>query len=459
MTTRADTVTKAFVAAACCCAGVLQGCASYHARPLDPAASARGLQARTLSDPGLLHFVAANVPGAPSPVRWNLATLTAAAAYERPDIRIAAGQVRVAEAGERTAAAWPNPELSLGPSYYAALFEPSPWEIGPTITQLIQTAGKRAAELARARARSRSARQQLAVAVWAVRSHVRTALIDLWAARRRLALSRAYDAAARQVTALVAGRYQAGAVSAAALTAQQLTGTQAALSLVATERQERLATAALATAIGVPVAAIEAAPIDLSEIDRPAPVGDLGALRQRALAQRPEVLDALARYEAAEATLRLEVARQYPDLNIGPGYQYNQGQQQFILAISLPLPILNQNQGPIAAARAARQVAADDFDRVQTTVLGQIETAVTDWQASRAEARRAGGLLRLADRTVRMDRAAFAAGQIGRLELAGAELARAQTELGALAAGADERTALGRLEDALHHPFIGAKER
>ncbi|MBV8578644.1 MAG: TolC family protein [Acetobacteraceae bacterium] len=194
-------------------------------------------------------------------------------------------------------------------------------------------------------------------------------------------------------------------------------------------------------------------------MDRLAPVGDLGALRARALTQRPEILDALARYEAAEATLRLEVARQYPDLNIGPGYQYNQGQNQFILAISLPLPILNQNQGPIAAARAAREVAAAEFDKVQTTVLGQLETAVADWRASHTEAERTRGLLRLADKTVRTDRTAFEAGQVGRLQLAGSELARAQTELGALAASTDEHAALGRLEDAFHHPFIGTKDR
>jgi len=301
---RADTVRQAFVTAGLCCIGVLQGCASYHARPLDPATSARGLETRSLNDPGLLRFVTANAR--PAPVRWNLATLTAAALYERPDTKIAAAQIQVAEAGERTAAEWPNPELSLSPSYYAALFGPSPWEIGPTITQLIQTAGKRSAEIAQARERTRSARQQLAVTVWELRNQVRSALIDLWAARRRLALSRAYAAAARQVTRLVSERYAAGAVSAAAVTAQQLTDTQAALSLVGAERQEHLATAALATAVGVPVAAIEAAPIDLSEMDRLAPVGDLDALRARALTQRPEILDALARYEAAEATLRLE---------------------------------------------------------------------------------------------------------------------------------------------------------
>ncbi len=459
MARRADRVTNAIVAASLCCLGVLQGCAHYHAQPLDPAASAWGLQTRSLNDPDLLHFVSVSLRRTATPVRWDLATLTAAAAYERPDARIAFGQIQAAEAGERTAAEWTNPVLSLSTSYYTALFDPSPWEAGPSISQLIQTAGKRSAAIAEARERTHSARQQLALAAWQFRSQVRSALIELWTARKRLALARAYNEAAHRVTTLTSERYDAGAVSAAAVGAQRLTDTQAALSLTAAERQEHLAAAGLAAAVGVPVAAVEAARIDLSEMDRLAPVTNLDALRLSALTQRPEVLDALARYEAAEAALRLEVARQYPDLSIGPGYQYNQGQHQFSLGISLPLPILDQNQGPIAKARAARQVAAADFEKAQTSVLSEVETAVTDWRASHEEAQRTQGLLRLADETVRSERAAFQAGQIGRLQLAGAELARAQTQLGALAASADERVALGHLEDAFHHQFIGVKEK
>jgi len=450
---------RSLTAAALCCAGVLPGCARYEAQPLDPAASARDLQTRSLDDPDLLHFVSVNLRRTASPVRWDLAALTAAAAYERPDARIAIGQIQAAEAGERTAAEWPNPVLSLGANYFTALYEPSPWEAGPSISQLIQTAGKRSAAIAEARARTHSARQQFALAAWQLRSQVRSALIDLWAGRRRLALARAYNHASHRVTMLTSARYDLGAVSAAALGTERLTEMQAELGLTAAERQEHLAAASLATAVGVSVAAIETAPIDLSDLDRLAPVTDLDALRLSALTQRPEVLDALARYDAAEAALRLEVARQYPDLTIGPGYQYNQGQHQFSLAISLPLPILDQNQGPIATARATRQVAAADFDKIQTTVLGEVETAVTDWQASQEEVRRTQRLLRLADATVRSERAAFRAGQIGSLQLAEAELVRAQTELGALAASADQRTALGRLEDAFHHGFIGVKRK
>src|SRR3984957_3887059 len=266
MTRRADRVTNAIVAVFLCWLGVLPGCARYQAQPLDPAASARGLQTRRLDDPDLLHCVSANLRRTVAPVRWDLATLTAAAACERPDARIAIGQIEAAEAGERTAVEWPNPVLSLSANYYTALFEPSPWEVGPSISQLIQTARKRPAEIAEPRERTLLPRQQLALDVWRVRSQVRSALIDLWAARKRLALARAFNTTAHRVTLLTSERYDAGAVSAAALRGQGLTETQAGLSSIVAERDEHLAAAALATAVGISVVAIETVPIDLSEM-------------------------------------------------------------------------------------------------------------------------------------------------------------------------------------------------
>ena len=83
-----------------------------------------------------------------------------------------------------------------------------------------------------------------------------------------------------------------------------------------------------------------------------------------------------------------------------------------------------------------------------------IDTAVTDWHASRAEARTARTLRATAGSSVARQRSAFNAGQIGRLRLIGAELALVQTEQGALAASVQERAALGVMETALYHPFL-----
>ncbi len=74
-------------------------------------------------------------------------------------------------------------------------------------------------------------------------------------------------------------------------------------------------------------------------------------------AHSPLMLVTLAEYEAAERTLALEVRKQIPDLQIGPGYGKLDGPDEFMMGISLPLPLLNANRQAIAEARARREVA------------------------------------------------------------------------------------------------------
>ncbi|MCA9298720.1 MAG: TolC family protein, partial [Phycisphaerales bacterium] len=64
-----------------------------------------------------------------------------------------------------------------------------------------------------------------------------------------------------------------------------------------------------------------------------------------------------ASYEVAEQSLRLEVRRQYPDLSIGAGYGRESGEDRLLLGLSIPVPLWNRNQGPIAEAEAARERA------------------------------------------------------------------------------------------------------
>lgn len=96
-----------WLAPSCLLIPLLAGCATFHARPLRPEASAAALRQRSLSDPRLLRFVSLQLQR-PIEHRWDLDALTLAALYERPDMPIAATQVEVAEAGEVTAREWPN---------------------------------------------------------------------------------------------------------------------------------------------------------------------------------------------------------------------------------------------------------------------------------------------------------------------------------------------------------------
>ena len=445
---------KTRLSAALLVSALLAGCASYTPQPIHPDKTADALAERTLSDPRLLRFLAAQLHKSGAPP-WNLSTLSLVAAYERPDMPLAEARLLEAKGGETTAAALPNPNLQLAPTYDTTTTAP-PWTVGPVVTFLIQSYGARPARIAQARARTEQAREAIAVTSWKLRGKVRTAMLDLWAAQQAAALAAQRASLAERYRAVVAQRYQAGMVSAATLTTATLALDQAELELASQRRASRLGRGSLAAALGVPTTALDGIDLDMRGIAHPRPPGRLEPLVHEALTSRPEVLAALAHYAAAEAALRLAVAQQYPALDIGPGYHYDQGDNKFMLSISLPLPILNQNQGPIAQARAARRVAAEEFLATQTNVLAEIDQARTDWHASVSELDSARRLRKAAADALKREQDAFAAGQIGRLRILGARLAYLQAQQGALSASVHERNALGRLEAAFHHPFLVA---
>ncbi|HET9148758.1 MAG TPA: TolC family protein [Acetobacteraceae bacterium] len=430
---------------------LLAGCARYTARPISPAANAMALSARRLNDPKLLRFLTAM--GHPAP-RWGIDTLTLVAVYERPDLRIVNANYAIAQGGLTTAAAIPNPVLGLSPSYNATAPFPSPWKIGPVVSFLITSFGARSANIAAARADIAAAREAVLTAGWQERARVRNALLALWQARAQAQLtSRSAHFAASGLTVL-SQRYASGMVSATALNLQRLTAEQARFAATEAVRRQRLARASLAAAIGLPKAALNGVPLDLAAFDHVEAPRGLAVLARQALVRRPAVQAALARYAAAQDRLRVAIDGQYPAFNIGPGYHFDQGNNKFLLTLALPLPIFNQNQGPIAVARARRRLAAAQFDQVQQRVLGAIDTARTNWRASRdvtlAAERAADG----AERNEAAARSDFRAGATGRLRLIGAQQAAILAEQDALTARIQARTALGQLEDALHHVFF-----
>lgn len=97
-------------------------------------------------------------------------------------------------------------------------------------------------------------------------------------------------------------------------------------------------------------------------------------LQQAAMLNRLDIRAALARYGAAEAKLRLEIARQYPDVVLSPGYSYDQGDKIWSLGLSTLLSLLNRNEGNIAEAEAQREVEAAKFKALQTKVIGELES-------------------------------------------------------------------------------------
>ncbi|SKA34850.1 Outer membrane protein TolC [Enhydrobacter aerosaccus] len=441
------------------------GCASYTARPIEPAATAAALEKRSLDDAGLQSFLAAARPqqAAANTASWDLSSLTLAALYFHPDLEISKARLALARAGVKTAGQLPNPTFTLDPTQHGVVVDPSPWTVGFLITFVLETAGKRDKRLEQARNLVDAARQDLATAGWQVRGGVRTGLLDLWAAdgRHRLAVRR--QAVQEQVVALLERRFGAGEASALDVARERIALGQARLALREAERQAADARARLATAVGVPLRAVEALRPAFAAFDDPLRTPDpaalsAGEMRRTALRARTDVLGLLAQYEAAQSALKLAIAKQYPDLSVGPGYAYDQGDNLYTFAVGTEVPILNQNQGPIAEAEARRGEAAARVVALQATVIGSIDRSLAAWQSAGRGLGTAEELVRAETlRRARIERA-VRLGEADRLAGLTAELEQVVVEQARFEAIVQQREALAQIEDALQVPMFDADE-
>jgi outer membrane protein TolC len=434
------------------------GCVRYEARPLSPPATAASLETRSLADPGLRTFIATNLhrtlPEWP-PSALDFDTLTLVAFYFHPSLDVARAQWGVARAAVTSAGGRPNPVLSAIPGY---TLNPaagvSPWIPAVTLDIPVETAGKRGHRIAQAQGLSEAARLNLTTVAWQVRANLRAALLDYTAAQHRTKLLDQQLAAQQQIVALLEQRFEAGAIARPELALPRLALARTGAEAADAQRAAAEARARIAEALGLPLKAVAEARFDFTlEL----PTGTLAKLtadaaRQRALLGRADVLAALADYAATEAALQLEIAKQYPNVHISPGYQFDQGEHKWTLGISAELPVLNQNQGPIAEARARRQEAAARFVALQARIIAEVDRALAGLAATTDQVRRQVQLADLAREQSTAVDALLKAGAADQLELATAQLEARVNDLALLDAQVKAQAAVGQLEDAIQLP-------
>ena len=218
-------------------------------------------------------------------------------------------------------------------------------------------------------------------------------------------------------------------------------------------RQKEQARVRLADAIGVPLHAMDGANISCEEIQRVPDAIATNDIRLRALVNRTDILAALADYAAAQSALQLEIAKQYPDIHIGPGYQLDQTDNKWTLGVTLELPILNRNKGPIAEAEAHRTGSAAQFLALQARVTSQIDTAMAASHNATAQFQAADALLSDLHKRGETARANYELGEISKLEYLGMRLETASGALARLQALNEIQQAVGDLEEALQGPL------
>ena len=435
------------------------GCARFHSQPISPGKNAAELERRSLDALELrsfleksLHQQFATWPTA----SWNFEMLAGAALYYHPDLAVARAQWRIAQGGEKTAAQRPNPTLSVSPQYTVNVTEPSPWVVAASLDIPLETAGKRGYRRAQAAHLSNAARLNIATVAWQVRSSVRGAMLDVVAAGLRAEGLQKQLVLQQRLVERTEQQREAGAISDSEALPLRLALSKARVDLADAQRSEAEARARLAEAIGVSLHALDQVSFDLDLRRQPISAAELSSAeaRRAALQNRADILGALEEYNASQSALQLEIAKQYPDIHIQPGYEYDQGANKWsVIGLSLELPILNQNQGPIAEAKARREESAAKFNALQAKVLAEIERSVAVYRSAETNLSTLEGLGAMQARRTESISAQVRAGASDELELLNAQFEAASTALLELDGEIKLQQALGALEDAIQRPF------
>ena len=386
------------------------------------------------------------------PMAWDFDLLALAAYYYQPSLDIARAEWSVATAGKVTAGERPNPSVSLSGTYDTTM--PPPWIPGATFDIPIEMAGKRGYRLAQAQYLSDAARWNLLAAVWRVRSGVRAALLDLYSAHETESLLARQEAAQSDVARLLEGQLAAGNVAGFEVTQARIAFDATRLARLQAQRQDAEALAGLADAIGLPVVALQDVQFSFAGLNEFPTTLTAPEVRRQAILNRADIRGALAEYAASQSALQLEIANQYPDIHLGPGYEYDQTDNKWTLGVSLTLPILNQNQGAIAEARAKRELAAAHVLAAQAKAVGEIDLALAGYEAGRQQSATAGALLGNLQKRLDSVCAMQQAGELDALAVANAQVEFNTGALSRLDALVKAQQARGQLEDALQSPLV-----
>jgi outer membrane protein TolC len=426
---------------------------------LAPDKTAAGFDSRSLTNAELKLFLEKNLHKelAAWPVgSWDFETLCLVAFYYHPSLEVARADWAVLTAGEQTAGERPNPTVTPSAAFEPAAGAFSPWIPAVMFDLPLETAGKRQRRIEQATHLSESARLNIATTAWQVRNRVRVGLLEFSAARQRLELFRRVVSLREDLLQRLESQYRAGAISAFDLNAPRLALMRARSDLADAQRILAEARPSLADALGLPDAALEGADVlvDLTIVAAAALTSRQA--RETALLARTDIRGALADYAASQSALQLEIAKQYPDIHLSPGYMWNAGstgEHDWQIGGTIELPVLNRHRGPIAEAAARRNASAARFLALQAKVLSEIDAAVAAFHAAGTNVAAQESLVSAQTKQQQLIEAQFDAGAVDRLEVLPAQVELNAAEMARFEAQVKFQQALGKLENAVQRPF------
>lgn len=443
------------------------GCAheKYQAKPLDPAqTSAKLLSKNITGDDFKAYLIKQGYTENQLPfAAWGLNELTWCALYHHPKLEVAKAQLALANAGLKTAAQKQNPILGGDIAHSnQANGDIRPWAYGLNVEFPIETGNKRQIRIEKAQHLAEAARIDVADMAWQLRSQIAK---DLLRYHQNMATTEALKselAIQTRLVDLLNKRLSLGAISSAELSAAKLRQQKTQFTLANEQAKLAEIRANLATDAGLPLERFNGMalkPLNLDEalakqsahLNTPDKNRDL---QTSALLNRLDIRRSLEKYAAAEAKIKLEVAKLTPDISLTPGFAFEFGDSIWSLGFSALLNLLNKNQTLIAEATQLREVEGAQFEALQARIIGDLGQSLASYEASLKNAHGLKAQLEAQEQLSQKLQRQFDAGLIDRLDLTQNQLNTSVLEQQLLEAQFNSRQAALAIEDVMQRPLF-----
>jgi cobalt-zinc-cadmium efflux system outer membrane protein len=337
-------------------------------------------------------------------------------ALERnPGVAVAAAQREAAEAGRLTARAYPNPTIELGGGSsrgrQPGVVNGNAWALG--FAQPLEYPGLRNARSQTADAGVATANASFDAFRVSLTAAVRGAFYEVLRRQAEVALAGEDTELLRSVRNRVEVRVQTGEAPRFDLIradAELLNAIKTQDSAVLRVQQAKAILARLAGAL----------PLDYDvkgelEPDRSLP--PLAAMREQLLATSPEFARAQAELKQAEARLKVERELRLPPVTLVAGSDQDPDRRNILLGLSVPLPLWNRREGPIAEAVAAVAGARARVDDLRLALTQELEIAFQRYLINQRQVTTfESGLLKQAEAALKVAEAAYRFGERGILD-------------------------------------------
>ena len=301
--------------------------------------------------------------------KWDLNALIHAAVYFNPAIKVAQSELAIYDAKEVIAGQGPNPSIGIPLEHHSETGD-SPWLIGIVGDFLFERQAKRDARLKQVDADKQAAKIKLERHIWTVYYELHRSYIAYFNAVKQKEFLQTQYHLLQENLGLLERRLELGQVSQFEVSSIRLELQHIQLRISDQDYAINNAFHKLIANTGLQADKFEQRQLVFDE-HLLSKEYDGKYLQEKMLNKRFDIRIKLKEYQSQEAALKLEIEKQYPDLNLSPGFIFDQGDRIWALGAAWVLPLFHNNEGQILEALARREHMQAEFIQLQTSILNE----------------------------------------------------------------------------------------